>query len=59
MRMAVIGVAARGYVAELAALIGGAQPHYCYRLYRSEGAAFTARDNTSAHMYDMRSSAGI
>ena len=59
MRMAMIGVAARGYVAELAALIGGAQPHYCYRLYRSEGVAFTTKDDTPAHMYDMRSSAGF
>jgi hypothetical protein len=59
MRMAMIGVTARGYVAELAVLIGGAQPHYCYRLCCSEGAAFAAKDDTSAHLHDMRSSAGV
>jgi len=57
--MAMIGVTARGYVAELAALIGGAQPQCCYQLFCSKGAAFTAKDDTSAHLHDMRSSAGV
>jgi hypothetical protein len=59
MRMAMIGVTARGYVAELAALIGGAQPQYCQQLFRSKGAAFTGEDDKSAHSHDMRSSAGV
>jgi hypothetical protein len=59
MRMSLIGVAARGYVAELAAPIGEPQPRYCYQLFCSEGAAFTTKGDTSARPHGMRSRIGV
>ena len=55
MRTALIGITARGYVAELAAPIGGPEPRYCYRLFCNQGTAFAAKDDTSVRPHDMRS----
>jgi len=51
--MALIDVIARGNVAALAAPIG-ARNRSSYQLFCCKGAAFTAKDDTSACPHDMR-----
>jgi len=54
MRIAMIGVPTCGYVAELAAPIGGPKLCCCYRICYSEGAAFTGKIDMSTRPHILR-----